>query len=71
MYYTETGHIQDMFEGDIILTPWQKELIRETDGHQEESEHQIQERAVVRSSFSKWSGAVVPYELHSSLGTLS
>ena len=61
MYNSEYGIVKDMFEGDIKLTPKQKELMSE-------SKHQIHERAVVRDRDERWPGAVIPYVMDSSLG---
>lgn len=65
--------IASYYEGDIILTPWQKEWMESTTKEEEEEEEmqgdkeQIHRRAVVKGSSEKWANGVVPYVLHSSL----
>lgn len=59
-FITGTADMNDMFEGDIILTPEQKREMELDRRH-------VHERAVVRSSGRRWPNGVVPYVVSSSL----
>ena len=63
--------VSSYYEGDIILTPLQKEWL-ETNKREEvnkltSDEGQIERRAVVLASREKWANGIVPYVFDSRL----
>lgn len=54
-----TANIDDFFEGDIILTPYQKEIM-DSSLEEKEGEH-FNKRAIQKGLSDKWKGGVVPY----------
>ncbi len=60
-----TVNMDNFFEGDIILTPDQKEIM-ESSTEEEEGEH-VNKRAVQKNLSDKWENGVVPYVIASGL----
>lgn len=62
--YTFIGAGVDLFEGDIVLTDKQKDIIEHTN---EMSEQEASDQAFKRRLTSRWPRGVVPFVLDKSL----
>lgn len=58
-------NMDDFFEGDMVLTPAQKEMMESSseEGEEEQEGHDVSKRAVQKNLSDRWNKGIVPYVL--------